>query len=492
MEVKKYIKAIRQNVRRLFWVMVSIVFAQPVMAQSLNNGVSIFDGKVYLTLNPEILEADLARIVEHYELQELPLKEWLKGQQLNKAALYGWKIEKPGPDCLIISRPVESIGDPEKLQQKILLASVHKSGEELYPVGIFRNQAGFNRFRKPGAIVVENGGATFFLEGYKNAETVKLAGSFTAWESGAMPMKRSSEGWYLSVPLAPGKYFYKFMVDGNWIIHKDNLQKENDGAGNINSVLFIPSHTFFLNGFANATKVTVSGSFNNWAPDEAFMNKTSTGWELPFFIPEGTFTYRFVVNGNWMADPANPDKVPNEYSGYNSVLRIGKPYVFRLDGFQQAKQVVLAGSFNNWNNHEFQLQKIAGGWQVPFTLGPGNYEYYYLVDGDRLGPKPPNGLQAGREPLNFNLVIAPNYTFTLKGYPNASSVYLSGSFNNWSKTGFPMQFENGQWVLKVNLPPGKQTYKFVVDGKWVLDPANKLWEQNEQGTKNSVLWIEGI
>jgi hypothetical protein len=55
-----------------------------------------------------------------------------------------------------------------------------------------------------------------------------------------------------------------------------------------------------------------------------------------------------------------------------------------------------------------------------------------------------------------------------------------------------MKFENGQWVLKMNLPPGKQTYKFVVDGKWVLDPANKLWEDNGHGSKNSVLWVEGI
>jgi hypothetical protein len=29
-----------------------------------------------------------------------------------------------------------------------------------------------------------------------------------------------------------------------------------------------------------------------------------------------------------------------------------------------------------------------------------------------------------------------------------------------------------------------------VDGKWMIDPANDLWEDNEFGTGNSVLWIE--
>lgn len=492
MEAVKYICLYKLHALRLFWLLAAIVLVQPVSAQPLQNGVSISNGKVYLTLNREIMDIELAGIVQHFELQDLPLKDWLKGQPAEDIKKFGWSQEKPVENWFIISRPVESIGDLSKLEEKILLAADHKTGDELFPAGVFRKEAGFNRLRQSGALVIKDGAATIFLEGYKNAMEVKIAGSFTAWETGALAMKRSAEGWYLSVPLPPGKHFYKFIVDGSWIIHKDNLLKENDGAGNINSVLYMPTHTFLLNGYSNASKVVVAGTFNGWAPDEAQMKKTTTGWELPYYLPEGTHTYRFVVNGKWMADPANADKLVNEFGEQNSVIRLGKPYVFRLDGFQDAKTVILIGSFNGWRNQELFMQQRAGGWQIPYTLGPGNYEYFYFVDGDRLGPVPPKTKPAGNEPLNFDLVIAPNYTFSLKGYANASSVYLSGSFNNWSKAGFPMKFENGQWVLKMNLPPGKQTYKFVVDGKWVLDPANKLWEQNEHGTKNSVLWVEGI
>ena len=53
-----------------------------------------------------------------------------------------------------------------------------------------------------------------------------------------------------------------------------------------------------------------------------------------------------------------------------------------------------------------------------------------------------------------------------------------------------MSKQDGKWILPLFLNPGKYTYKFIIDGKWILDPANKLYEENEYGTDNSVLWVE--
>jgi hypothetical protein len=39
--------------------------------------------------------------------------------------------------------------------------------------------------------------------------------------------------------LEPGKYFYKFIVDGDWITDPGNQNAEDDGHGNINSVLVV-------------------------------------------------------------------------------------------------------------------------------------------------------------------------------------------------------------------------------------------------------------
>jgi len=52
-----------------------------------------------------------------------------------------------------------------------------------------------------------------------------------------------------------------------------------------------------------------------------------------------------------------------------------------------------------------------------------------------------------------------------------------------------MFFKDGSWILPCFLEPGKYIYKFVIDGKWILDPSNSVWEENEYNTGNSVLWV---
>ena len=53
-----------------------------------------------------------------------------------------------------------------------------------------------------------------------------------------------------------------------------------------------------------------------------------------------------------------------------------------------------------------------------------------------------------------------------------------------------MKKEGDEWVFPVHLSVGKHLYKFIVDGEWIKDPLNKLWEQNEHRTDNSIVWID--
>lgn len=49
------------------------------------------------------------------------------------------------------------------------------------------------------------------------AEKIFLAGSFNGWDPIHTPMVRSEDGrWNVSLKLAPGRYEYKFVVDGEW------------------------------------------------------------------------------------------------------------------------------------------------------------------------------------------------------------------------------------------------------------------------------------
>jgi hypothetical protein len=80
------------------------------------------------------------------------------------------------------------------------------------------------------------GNTTFRLNGYKDAKLIALAGSFNNWNQSATLCGREGDAWVCRVDLAPGRYAYKFVIDGNWITDPANAQTEDDGRGNINSV----------------------------------------------------------------------------------------------------------------------------------------------------------------------------------------------------------------------------------------------------------------
>ena len=82
-----------------------------------------------------------------------------------------------------------------------------------------------------------------------------------------------------------------------------------------------------------------------------------------------------------------------------------------------------------------------------------------------------------------------NTTFRLKGYEDANIVVVTGSFNNWHQSQFIFGREEGEWVCRINLEPGKHAYKFIIDGNWILDPANPSSEDDDYGVKNSVIIV---
>lgn len=50
-----------------------------------------------------------------------------------------------------------------------------------------------------------------------SAKKVVLAGSFNKWDTKKFPAKKDSKGnWIAKTSLKPGRYEYKFFVDGSW------------------------------------------------------------------------------------------------------------------------------------------------------------------------------------------------------------------------------------------------------------------------------------
>jgi len=75
--------------------------------------------------------------------------------------------------------------------------------------------------------------------------------------------------------------------------------------------------------------------------------------------------------------------------------------------------------------------------------------------------------------------------------PEAKSVYVTGSFNDWSlDEKCRMSNTNGLWKLDLPLRCGTYKYQFIVDGKWQEDPNNTNTERNSFGDINSLIEVK--
>lgn len=70
----------------------------------------------------------------------------------------------------------------------------------------------------------------------------------------------------------------------------------------------------------------VAGSFNGWDPADLPMDPPSgeePAWTVTARLPAGVYTYKFVADGRWLQDTANPQGESDGHGGQNSVLKLG-------------------------------------------------------------------------------------------------------------------------------------------------------------------------
>jgi hypothetical protein len=77
-----------------------------------------------------------------------------------------------------------------------------------------------------------------FVTLYPRAKSVQIAGDFNNWQPQQTIMKASKDGkWELALELAPGKYRYRMVVDGQWQQDPYNGNVETNPYGEYNSIL---------------------------------------------------------------------------------------------------------------------------------------------------------------------------------------------------------------------------------------------------------------
>ena len=231
---------------------------------------------------------------------------------------------------------------------------------------------------------------------------------------------------------------------------------------------------------------------------------------------------------DWIQDRLPP---PSEVEG-GMMFRYHAP---------SARQVTLAGSFNNWGGtqgggrYDSSIDPMEdpdgdGTWSIVVPLPPGRYQYKYVIDGGVRWEQDPNNPDKATEGgIENSLIVVPpgvsydydivtgtvigegggfdregdretpesTITITAQGiemevdFPNASSVSLAGTFNDWDPTVQPLvKGDDGLWRTSIELEPGEYVYKFVVDGTWMEDPGNPDTVDDGYGGVNSVLSVE--
>ncbi len=82
------------------------------------------------------------------------------------------------------------------------------------------------------------------------------------------------------------------------------------------------SQKIALDGFPDAQTVTIAGTFNEWTPAKDTLQKVPNGWAIELKLKPGVYMYKFIVDGEWMEDPANPNKIVSEFGNFNSILEV--------------------------------------------------------------------------------------------------------------------------------------------------------------------------
>jgi 1,4-alpha-glucan branching enzyme len=75
----------------------------------------------------------------------------------------------------------------------------------------------------------------------KDAKQVCLVGDFNNWEADRHPMDPNPQGlWEKIIMLPPGRYEYKFHVDGKWLPDRENPNRCRNIFGTENSIITVP------------------------------------------------------------------------------------------------------------------------------------------------------------------------------------------------------------------------------------------------------------
>jgi hypothetical protein len=87
--------------------------------------------------------------------------------------------------------------------------------------------------------VKQLGEDVIFSVRFETAKRVLIAGDFNNWTPESTPMIKGNGmgAWTMSLPLRPGRYRYRFIVDGKWVTDPNNKYVETNQFGELNNIV---------------------------------------------------------------------------------------------------------------------------------------------------------------------------------------------------------------------------------------------------------------
>lgn len=179
-------------------------------------------------------------------------------------------------------------------------------------------------------------------------------------------------------------------------MHHDNNGNSLVYVG-YNSVTIERTSVTFRYHNDDAKSVSLRGTMNNW--DETKMEKDAKGiWSVTLDLTPREYQYKFYINNaDWKNDPGNTDP----QIGGNNVFTVPEPEPDPLptvspeiDGNEitfwyvdeSASSVFLTGTMYGWADVDKGAKEMEsngkGVWSATVPLGPGKYEYKFIVNGN--------------------------------------------------------------------------------------------------------------
>lgn len=250
--------------------------------------------------------------------------------------------------------------------------------------------------------------------------------------------------------LKAGSYEYKIAYDHKWsngeiasnvkvTVPKDEAVTfiANPDLGICTDSINTPSITYNLSLIGTVRNTTDGSDWKETAKGYEFSSFTADGkYIYSSYIKAGSYQYKGVDNYSW-ADGGIPKSGNVSLTVPDDKVNGGSYVIFVADEIK--------GTLIDSINSPADVATALGLAAAPVTV---------------TNPT-----------INKNGSV----TFTYKN-DTAKNVYLAGTMNSWSPTATPMTKDsNGNWTktLRISDSATAISYKFVVDGNWITDPANK-------------------